>query len=357
MRRFVPFGTHWAMGIDLPYSLAVIDKGALWSCGQCPLDMKAEALCKGDLAAQTRITAGFIRDQFTPHGVAPERIGKLVAYCVADARTSLRDVEGILKEELGGVPIVTAVGVPHFYYDGMMIEIDVYGSPDNSPALIADGSGVRLARSGPFVHARLALKQGDDEAAAVAALEHGLRQAGTSSQALLSARLYADPAHAGAGIATVLAEAIGTDAGRVIGAKLSDGVRLVADLVFDRSGASGKPPALVQAAGGVRLETRRTAGFLGLAGRVATAGVAMPEATRRIMAAIDGALADAGRSFVDVVKQQTHYVGGASAEDLYVNMRIRNGYYTKPGPASTGLAVHGFADANANISIEVLAVT
>ena len=43
-RQFVPFGTHWQMGIDVPYSLAVIDHGMFWSCGQVPVDLEARAL-------------------------------------------------------------------------------------------------------------------------------------------------------------------------------------------------------------------------------------------------------------------------------------------------------------------------
>jgi hypothetical protein len=57
-----------------------------------------------------------------------------------------------------------------------------------------------------------------------------------------------------------------------------------------------------------------------------------------------------------VVKQQTFYVGGAREEDLYENMRVRNRYYRRPGPASTGLAVYGMVDADSLITVELLAV-
>ena len=66
-----------------------------------------------------------------------------------------------------------------------------------------------------------------------------------------------------------------------------------------------------------------------------------------------GALARHGLSFLDVVKQQTYYVG--EREDLYENMRIRDGYYSRPGPASTGVAVYGFVDTDCRITIELLA--
>ena len=212
-RRFVPFGSHWSMGIDVPYSLGVIDRGRFWSCGQCPLDRGAGVLAPGDLEHQLRLTAGLIRDQLCPHGIDPGRIVKLVAHVVPDGRTGLGRVAPILRDELAGVALVLPVGVPHFYYEGMMVEIDVYAGLDARPAgsvvAIERGVSADLVRSGDLLH--------------------------------------------------------------------------------------------------------------------------------------------------DVVKQQTYYVGGASAEDLYANMRVRNGYYQKPGPASTGLAVHGFADSRRRITIELLA--
>ncbi len=95
--------------------------------------------------------------------------------------------------------------------------------------------------------------------------------------------------------------------------------------------------------------------MLGLAARCLGPPVAPAATTRRIMEALAVALARHGLSFLDVVKQQTYYVGGASEQDLYENMRIRNGYYSRPGPASTGLAVYGFVDPDCRITIELLA--
>ena len=64
--------------------------------------------------------------------------------------------------------------------------------------------------------------------------------------------------------------------------------------------------------------------------------------TRLEMRAIAIELDRLGLSFADVVKQTSHYVGG-TADELHDNMSIRNGYYNKPGPASTGIPVYGIA--------------
>jgi enamine deaminase RidA (YjgF/YER057c/UK114 family) len=128
VRRYIPFGSHWRMGIEVPYSLAVIDGGRVWSCGQCPLDLEARVLHPGDLKRQLASIATNIRAQFMPYGITPGRIAKLVAYVAPDESTPLETVEILLREALGQVPLVLTIGVPAFYYPGMMVEIDVYGS-------------------------------------------------------------------------------------------------------------------------------------------------------------------------------------------------------------------------------------
>ncbi len=320
-RRFVPFGTHWAMGIELPYSFGVIDGGQFWSCGQCPLDLEVNVRAPGDLAAQLRIVAGYIRDQFTPHGVPPSRLSKLVAYIVGN-EADLAMTPRVLCEALGAAPLVVTVGVPHFYYPGMRVEIDVYGTAE----------GVES----DFAHRMLT----------------GTPQRAASSR-VLSARLYVRRDGGAAATARQWSEALGHDTGAAIQVDLPSGTQALADIV-EVSGASARSE--IVDTGGIRLVKRQAGRYLTLLGRSTRPGRPVPEQTKAIMDAHAQVLHAEGLEFTNVVKQQTHYVGSSDAEDLYANMRIRNGYYAKPGPASTGLAVHGFADPATAITIELLAV-
>ena len=70
------------------------------------------------------------------------------------------------------------------------------------------------------------------------------------------------------------------------------------------------------------------------------------------MKTFEALLPNKGLSFADVVKSTTHYVGG-SAEELHSNMQVRNAYYSKPGPASTGLPVFGFGDQNSKVVVDL----
>lgn len=320
-RRFVPFGTHWSMGIEVPYSFGVIDRGQFWSCGQCPLDLHVNVRVPGELEAQLKIVAGYLRDQFTPHGVPPSRIEKLVAYIVGDA-ADLAMTKRVLCEALGASPLVVAVGVPHFYYPDMRVEIDVYGS--------AEGTASEL------VHRELS-----DFAVFAPA-------------AVLSTRLYVSEQGDAGAAAALAAKALGHDSGAAIRVGLPQGAVALADVV-EAPGAKVSV-AIVDRPDGIRQVRREAGRYLSVLGRSTVPGRSVPEQTRAIMEAHKGTLSAAGLDFSDVVKQQTHYVGSSAAEDLYANMRIRNSYYAKPGPASTGLAVHGFADPASDITIELLTV-
>ena len=78
--------------------------------------------------------------------------------------------------------------------------------------------------------------------------------------------------------------------------------------------------------------------------------------TSAIMSRISEDLESADMSFANVVKLTAHYVGGASAEELHGNMKVRHRHYRKPGPASTGLPVASLLDKDCRIAIAVMAV-
>ena len=107
---------------------------------------------------------------------------------------------------------------------------------------------------------------------------------------------------------------------------------------------------------GVALQARKSGPFLWLAGTCANADGDLVEQTRTIMEAMQQALTENGTSFASVVKLTAHYVGGATAEELHGNMTTRHNFYSKPGPASTGLPVAALLHPDCLISIGAFAV-
>ena len=104
--------------------------------------------------------------------------------------------------------------------------------------------------------------------------------------------------------------------------------------------------------GDVVLVTRRGGGLTWVQGR-ARGGGGLVTQTEAVMSAFDAHLPSLGLAYADVVKSTTHYVGGSSAEELHENMAVRNRRYTKPGPASTGLPVFGFADPESKVVVDL----
>lgn len=374
MRQHIAFGSHWAMGIDHPYSLGVIAGGQFWSCGQCPLDKAASAVAPGDLAAQVRFTSDLIRDQFAPYGIAPADIAKLVVYHAQGGPTGLDEALSAARHVLGDVPLIVPIGVPHFYYDGMMVEIDVHAAVGSRggrlTADLGDGARMVAVRAGTLAHVLVTVEGGSPATAIETyrspALTERLRDVlhplATGPDATLSARVFV-ARHAEAD--TIDLESDGNpllpDPGGMVLADMPAGTMLLADLILaaDRSVVRAEArPKPGSDADGILVSAFSTDTYCCLTGRIArpAASLSLPEQTRAIMERFGSLLADRTMSFAHVVKQQAYYVGGASDTDLYDNMRVRNGYYTKPGPASTGLPVHGFLDPVPAIRIELLAL-
>jgi enamine deaminase RidA (YjgF/YER057c/UK114 family) len=360
-RRFVPFGSLWSMGIDVPYSLGVCDRGRFWSCGQCPLDLHGKPLHSGDLKRQLRLVAQRISHEFVPHGITPEHIHKLVAYVVPDTFTPLEMVERVLREALEAVPLVLTIGVPYFYYPGMMVEIDVYGSEDAPSSAeivqLSDEVQATVVECASEIHVRLELDSEADASGLRHALDDLMGRWGSSLDRIVSARLFLNRDITPVPRMEMIAAAMGADTGAVIFSVLPLGQAVVIDLVIalgptSLGRAAPSPAATVD---GVYLVERRAGNMLGLAARCLAPRPTLAGATKTIMEVLSHALAANGLGFADVVKQQTYYVSGASEEDLYENMRVRNSYYERPGPASTGLPVHGFADPDCRITVELLA--
>ena len=89
-----------------------------------------------------------------------------------------------------------------------------------------------------------------------------------------------------------------------------------------------------------------------LQGRAGESVTGLVEQTAAIMQGADEILAEYGLGFEDVIKQTAHYCGG-SAGELHDNMGVRNAYYSKPGPASTGIPVRGFEQATTRTVIDL----
>lgn len=153
-RRFVPFGDLWDMRIDVPYSFLVVDGDHAWSCGQLALDPGGTVLHPGDLAAQSTVVAENLTEILRRAELDPAAIGELLLYHAPATPDSVEEMLATFRS-VAPDAVLTPFEVPHFYYDGVELEVDLsWGrEPIDWPApTVAEIDGVRVetSRTGRF---------------------------------------------------------------------------------------------------------------------------------------------------------------------------------------------------------------
>ncbi len=331
-RRFVDFDSLWRMRIDVPYSLLVRGGDYAWSCGQLALDRHSNVVAPDDLVAQSTLVAGYIREVLNRGGLSPEHLKRLVLYFVPlNARSDTEDVERMrsaFRSVFGDGVLLDAVPVPHFYYDGIVLEVDAFAGPTNDDRF--EWISIE-APIGAFAE----------------------KTASIDTSGILTAHWFV-PEDDLASVAPPLEEArLVHDAGAVVSA--GDRTRLVRGTLLRVANGQviEKQPQLDH----VDVTSRRTDGIGWVGARCADPLLDLVAQTELIMDAIAATLAAEGVDFTAVVKSTTLYVGGSSEAELHDNMAVRNRRYRKPGPASTGLPVFGFADQRTLLTIDITYLT
>lgn len=351
--KHLPFDAVWKMRIDHPYSLFVRDGASLWSCGQCPLNEAGEVLHPNDLFAQARAVTGFIDQFLAKVGADAAAISQLVVYHVKTSDTDGEQLRGLFRQHFGRDVVVLPVSIPHFYYDGMMIEVDVFGSTDKKTIYVfkddETATELTLVDAGDITWANVLFPSGDD---IEGALERLLSQAGLALSAALSEQWFVASNRIAQKVSR-LRENVDFDPCRIVGIS-KDGFAAMFSVSFTPAPASQR---YIQAGEhgepGVEIWLARSGDYFDLTGRSLEA-VGLVQQTQKIMRAVEWTLRDEALSFEAVRKATTHYIAGSSAEELHDNMNVRNGYYRKPGPASTGLPVYSFPVADpSKISIRL----
>ncbi len=327
------------MAIDVPYSFLVRDGDQAWSCGQLALDRDANVLAAGDLVAQSQIVAGHVAEIIGRAGMAPADVARLVLFTHAGHMADADAMCSAFRAALSPDVILDVVAVPHFYYDGVVLEVDVFCGALGPASPTAPGVSIRRDAEMAWVSINSGEYRLDDVLSAV----------DVDTSALLSAHWTAPDEVLGEVTTVAAAHGLLPDAGAVTtagrGAASANG-----RLVFTTDSTVQEP---VESIGPVIITGSRSHRFGWVQARSVDTSAGLVEQTRQIMAGIEQRLGAHGVDFDAVVKATSLYVGGSSAEELHDNMTVRNGYYTKPGPASTGLPVFGLAGDRSRIVVDV----
>jgi enamine deaminase RidA (YjgF/YER057c/UK114 family) len=353
------------MRIEVPYSLLVREGELAWSCGQCPLNRGGEVLAPFQLAEQTTHVVQFIETILAKAELAPASVGKLVVYHASTSASETLRMRDILLECFGNRPIIVPIGIPHFYYDGMLIEVDMHASGEKSRTIsLADdakGVTIRLVDGGEIVWVDVEIKKAADKSliGLVASLREllgrVLGQIDCSFLEPLAEHWFVDD-DADATIVMDVAVSMGLafDRGAVFAVRHGGDTLARGEITFVQGDPQSQRKISVSERDGISVCFRQHRRFFWAAGRCITAQGSVVAETTGIMHRMAQVLAENGVGFDAVVKASTHYVGGSTAEELHENMAVRNAYYRSPGPASTGLPVHGFPYSKSTIAIDVL---
>ncbi len=358
-RSYVPFDV-FAMRVDVPVSTAVRDGDLGWTCGQCPLTDQGAVHAPGNLLAQTEFVCDMIENVMARAGFTPSSIGRLHVYFAAHSEPEAANALALIAARFDHGALIVPVAVPHFYYDGMLIEIDVFAAADLQVRVPFEADGVRLdlvdAGNQVWAYASVSSVDGAGAADPVRLMADALARHGLHRDHMLGDLwMYAgDHDGAGAIISGAQQAQLMTNPDALV--RLADPALPVvaAAMSFGKEAVCVVAETLV--IGGLRLTIKKTDEMLWGIGTCAAMTLDLVGQTSVIMQAIDAELHAAGASFADVVKLTAHYTGGASEADLHANMKIRHGYYARPGPASTGLPVCGLGNDSCRIAIEIVAM-
>ena len=317
MIHHLPMGLMWNMPIPVACSLAVATDGLAVTCGQCPLDAEGRVLSAGDAPAQAALVADMMQGVLAhlPEDYKP--VLAVVYHDCADPAEVLRPLaEAFPDAELAPVRL------PHFYYPGMRIEVDLYASTLHQPPHVQVSGSARLAsvNTGPLTLLHLAAP---DMASALPLL------AQIDAGRLLSAQWFASEPPPDACTPDPAARVISPHSG-------VSAILTLAPITVD----AGRTPggAILRRAGRLAwLSAQGTADDLARAAHQAMDALALPEITG-----------------LTVLKATTHYRGGPNPDDLHANLAVRHARFPLPGPASTGVPVTALADAR--LAIDMLAI-
>jgi enamine deaminase RidA (YjgF/YER057c/UK114 family) len=358
-RSYVPFDV-FAMRVDVPVSTAVRQGHLGWTCGQCPLTDQGIVHAPGNLLAQTDFVCDMIANVMARADFTPSSVGRLHVYFAAQSEREAADALALIAARFDHGPLIVPVPVPHFYYAGMMIEVDVFAAADLQVRAPFEAGGVRLdlvdGGNQVWAHASVSSVDGAVPVDPVSLIDDALARHGLHRDHLLGDLwMYAgDDDGARAMITGAQQRDLMTNPDALV--RLAGPALPVvrAALSYGKKAVSVLTETVV--IGGVRLTMKKSDGMLWSIGTCADMTLGLVGQTSVIMQAMDAALHAAGASFADVVKLTAHYTGSASEEDLHGNMKVRHGYYARPGPASTGLPVWGLGNDKCRIAVDIVAV-
>ena len=394
---------HWGWLIPVTHKHGIRSGRMVYVGGQVDKDINGLVLHHDDLKTQTRVVVNHIRTVLGDLDIGLGDVVKLVAFYVNDGRVDEDAFLADLRSQLGEAPALTTVPVPYLAYPGMLVEIETIAMRGEDQTRLARTVSAPLGHwrlAGPFSQGvgcgNMIFVSGQVARDPSGNVRHPGNLARQTTQVLEQVgRILSEH---GATLDDVVkinsyyvaeAEAAGAAWRRSIDACraffrapgpvvtgiplrwLPDGLVIKTDVIamvgedgraLPRRSVSGDgqissllPPPFSPA-----LQCGEMIYVSGQVSMDASGTVIDPDGlvpqTHAVMGKIRILLAGFGLSMDEVVKVNTYYKTGGTAEDLNANLRIRSACFTEPGPATTGISLPALTEPGVTITVEVTAM-
>ena len=338
--RIVPFNGLWNMAIDVPYSMLAGRGDAAWSCGQLAMDQNAQVISPGDLSRQSQVVIGFIHEILQRANMQSSSIRRLVLYYVQSKDFNEERLCDLFFRQFGSGVVIDVVAVPQFYYDGVMLEVDVFcGAPLVDSRIIEFKGGTAqlvLTANQAWVSLNVTPMH---VITALQSLRAKLAEAGMMAENCLNEHWVAPTSSLHELVSKNISLGVGFDTHAILdGGPNAKHINIRTTIL-----RTGIVETDVQKIDQVYVVTRHCDTDAWIQARATDKSIGLVAQTKSVMKVFEFELERLGANYFDVVKQTAHYVGG-SAKELHDNMSVRNAYYSKPGPSSTGIPVFGYVD-------------
>ena len=261
----------------------------------------------------------------------------------------------VFEQSFASNVLIVPIAVPPFYYEGMMIEVDVYAAKNHQAVTTFTDPqselSLQLINSIDLTWATLTADIQNTRALCLESIEHLLVKANLSTENLLCDQWYESDEASKVFIKTLIDSDFCQNPNSVFNTNSYGNQDTLAELTFVTSADdNSRTLAPTNNTTNLSLTGRYIGNYFSITANI-NEDSGMVAQTHTIMTKIASVLDDWGLTFKDVCKVTTTYVGHSSAEALHDNMVIRNSYYSKPGPASTGLRINHFPNSQAKISV------
>ena len=403
MRRYSWPAGHWGWLIPVTHKHGIRSGRMVYVGGQVDKDINGLVLHHDDLQTQTRVVVNHIRTVLGDLDIGLDDIVKLVAFYVNDGSVDEDAFLADLRSQLGEAPApaLTTVPVPYLAYPGMLVEIETIAMRGEdqtrlSRTVSAPPGHWRLA--GPFSlgvscgnmvfvsgqvardpsgrvrHPGNLARQTTDVLEQVGRI---LSEHGATLDDVVKINSYyvaerpGDAWRQSLDACRAFFRAPGPVVTGIPLRWLPDGVVIKTDVIAmlgedrrplphrsvsgDGHASSLLPPPfspalqcgeMIYVSGQVSMDASRT---------VLDPDALVPQ-THTVMGKIRALLAEFSLSMDEVVKVNTYYKTGGTAEDLNANLRIRSACFTEPGPATTGISLPALTDPGVTITVEATAM-